>query len=68
MISNKQKGNVFAERVRDYPESKGIYVEREYEIEVGINSQHKKNHKFDWGNEALLVECKVKATGESHER
>lgn len=30
-----------------------------YEVEVSINSRLKKSHKFDWGNNTLLVECKA---------
>ena len=59
MTSNRQKGAAFAERVRAYLESQGLDVEPEYEANVGINRQLKKQHKFDWGSESLLVECKA---------
>ncbi len=34
-------------------------VFRDYEVEVSINSRRKKPHKFDWGSDALLIECKA---------
>lgn len=59
MNSNKQKGEGFTGRVHDYLKSDGQSVSREYAVEVGLNSLHKKNHRFDLGNESLLVECKA---------
>ena len=59
MTSNRQKGAEFEERVRAYLESLGLDVEPEYEAKVGINRRLKKLHKFDWGSESLLVECKA---------
>ncbi len=59
MNNNRAKGERFTDQVRDYLESEGYSVFPEYEVEVGINSLHKKKHRFDLGNESLLVECKA---------
>ena len=48
---------MFAEHVRAYLESLELHVEPEYKVEVRVNRQVTKMRKFDWGNEALLVEC-----------
>ena len=45
--------------MRAYLESHGLDVEPEYEVQVGVNRRFKKLHKFDWGSESLLVECKA---------
>ena len=58
MSSNRAKGDHFADQVRHYLESQGISVAREYDVEVGFNSHSKRSHRFDLGNEGLLVECK----------
>ena len=57
--SNKPSGNDFSRSVGQYLNHNGFAVRREYEFEVGINSLVKKPHKFDWGNDILLVECKA---------
>ena len=59
MTSNRKKGAEFEERVRAYLGSQGLDVEPDYETEVGINRRRKKLHKFDWGSDSLLVECKA---------
>ena len=59
MTSNYDKGEQFANHVGRYLVDKGLSILPEYEVEVGWNSRHKKLHKFDWGNESLLVECKT---------
>ena len=33
-------------------------VNPEFEVLISINGRAKKPHKFDWGNDKLLVECK----------
>ena len=58
MTSNSKKGKEFERQVGDYLRSNGIEVVEDYEVEIGINGQHTKTHKFDLGNESLLVECK----------
>ena len=59
MDSNVQKGFSFAESTGAYLRSMGHAVDPEYEVEVSINGVCKKTHRFDWGNESLLVECKA---------
>ncbi len=59
MDSNVQRGVSFAEGTGAYLRSMGHAVDPEYEVEVSINGAYKKTHKFDWGNESLLVECKA---------
>ena len=57
--SNAEKGKVFASKVGAYLERTGYTVRPEYEVETSINSLLRKPHKFDWGNDTLLVECKA---------
>ena len=59
MATNRQKGIEFARRVRAYLGSRGIEVEPEYPVEVGVGGSRGKVRRFDWGNESLLVECKA---------
>ena len=59
MSTNRQRGDDFSESVGHYLNRGGIAVHREYEVEVSINSLLKKPHKFDWGNDTILVECKT---------
>ena len=56
--TNKERGDVFARRVGEYLSREGHTVQREYPVDVGLSSRHKKAHHFDYGNESLLVECK----------
>ena len=56
---NPAKGRNFEQHVGQYLKQNGLEVFRDYEVEVSINSRHKKLHKFDWGSDALLVECKA---------
>ena len=58
MKSNRQKGTMFAESVRNHLNNRGIKLYPECEVNIGINGEQKKTHKFDWGNESLVVECK----------
>ena len=59
MDGNIQKGAAFATRVGDHLKRKGHDIEPEYEVEIGVNRMQKKAHKFDWGSESLVVECKA---------
>ena len=58
MTSNRDKGKAFQRQVHHYFTSMGIEVKEEFEIEIGMNGQYTKPHKFDLGNGSLLVECK----------
>ncbi|MCY3800087.1 MAG: hypothetical protein OXG46_00750 [Chloroflexi bacterium] len=59
MSGNKEKGNSFTRRVQDHLARIGLSVQPEYAVEVSVNGRHKKMHKFDFGNDSLLVECKA---------
>ena len=54
---NYQKGSAFEKEIHRFLEQKGINVEEQSKITIGIKA--KKNHAFDLGNEKLLVECKA---------
>ena len=57
-MSNRKKGDAFAGRVGQYLERAGYRVEPEYSVEVGLGTLRRKGHRFDYGSESLLVECK----------
>ena len=57
-MSNKERGDRFAKRVGEYLAKQGYSLEPEYTVDVGLNSLRKKPHRFDFGNESVLVECK----------
>jgi hypothetical protein len=57
-MSNRERGDLFANHVGQYLARQEIAVEPEYSIPVGLNSRKKKDHRFDFGNADLLVECK----------
>ena len=57
-MSNRARGAEFARRVGEYLARAGHVVEPEYALAVGLSSHRKKSHRFDYGSEALLVECK----------
>ena len=59
MRSNWDKGATFSERVRDYLKGQRVEVLPEYGVQVGMNSQQKKMHNFDLGNDTVLIECKA---------
>jgi hypothetical protein len=57
-MSNRERGDRFAKHVGQYLELQGFAVEPEFSVPVGLNSRNKKDHRFDFGNAGLLVECK----------
>lgn len=57
-MSNRERGDQFAILVGQYLSRKGHKVEPGYSIDVGLNSRRKKAHRFDFGSDTLLVECK----------
>lgn len=57
-MSYRERGENFAKRVGEYLASQGHVVSPEYPVEVGLSSLRKKIHRFDFGNETLVVECK----------
>ena len=62
MTTNSQnpgRGRAFEKRVGQYLRMQGYDVNPDYEVEVSINGRLKKSHKFDWGSDTLLVECKA---------
>ncbi len=59
MASNRHKGDAFAKGVGEFLKSLGHDIQPEYQVRIGIGPTNKKTHKFDWGNESLLVECKA---------
>jgi len=56
-VSKYQKGKAFEKEIHRFLEQKGIDVEEQPKITIGIKV--KKEHAFDLGNEKLLVECKT---------
>ena len=59
MKSNKKKSDELTALVREYFERHGHHLEPEFSVDVGINREPKKEHKFDLGNQSLLIECKA---------
>ena len=59
MVSNRHKGDAYAQDVGIYLKSLGHDLQPEYKVRIGIGSTNKKSHRFDWGNDSLLVECKA---------
>ena len=59
MASNRHKGDAFAKGVGEFLKSLGHNIQPEHQVRIGIGRTNKKTHKFDWGNESLLVECKA---------
>lgn len=57
-MSNRERGDLFARRVGEYLAKEGHVVRPEYPLDVGLNSRHKKAHRFDYGNDSMLVESK----------
>ncbi|MFN8444355.1 MAG: hypothetical protein U0175_26465 [Caldilineaceae bacterium] len=57
-MSNRERGEYFVSLVGDYLARQGISLKPEYFVQVGLNIQRKKRHRFDLGNDSILVECK----------
>ena len=57
-MSNSERGNEFKERVGRYLRREGYAVEPEYAVKVGFPTRGRKKHRFDFGSDSLLVECK----------
>lgn len=57
-MGNREHGAAFARQVGQYLAHQGILVKPEFSVEVGLNSRHKKAHRFDYGSTSVLVECK----------
>ncbi|MFC1688216.1 hypothetical protein ACFL07_00975 [Pseudomonadota bacterium] len=57
-MSNREKGEAFARAVGKYLKTKGLVLEAEYPLEVGLSSTRKKSHRFDFGNDRMIIECK----------
>ncbi|WP_020158534.1 restriction endonuclease [Methylobacter marinus] len=57
-MSNKHRGDAFARLVGEYLSRNGYHVEPEYPTSVGLGAR-KKKHRFDFGNEKILIECKA---------
>ena len=45
--------------LKQHPIEKELEVHPQFEVNVGISTRRMKKHPFDWGNDALLVECKA---------
>lgn len=58
-MSNVQRGEEFARLVGEYLHRSGLKVQPEYSIAVGLGTNRKKEHRFDFGSEYVLVECKA---------
>jgi hypothetical protein len=57
-MNNREKGEAFAQKVHEYLQASGLDLQREYVVDVGLSSRHKKKHAFDLGNSKQLIECK----------
>jgi hypothetical protein len=57
MTGNKEKGDRFRDRVREYFLNKGNTLDPEFKVEIGFGNL-RKEHSFDLGNKEMLVECK----------
>jgi hypothetical protein len=57
-LSNVGRGQEFAAAVARYLAASGLEVRPEYTVRVGIGSKSTKEHRFDFGNAKVLVECK----------
>lgn len=57
-LSNVSRGQDFAAAVGRYLSAIGLKVQPEYTVRVGIGSKSMKDHRFDFGNSEVLVECK----------
>jgi len=55
--SNTQIGKEFEEKALEYFHKKGIELEKQFRIKIGLDS--KKEHRFDLGNSDTIVECKA---------
>ncbi len=55
---NKEKGDVFTQKVAEYFKNQGVQLTYEYRVDVGLSSKYKKQHAFDLGNSEVLIECK----------
>ena len=56
---NPARGRAFEQRVGQHLRREGYDAKPGYEVEVSINGRRKKSHRFDWGSDDLLVECKA---------
>lgn len=58
-ISNAHVGKYFEEKIQRYFASKGVNLEKNIKLDIGINSK-KKKHAFDLGNidSKIIIECK----------
>ena len=57
-MNNREKGAAFAKKVRRYLENSGCVLMPEYSVAVRLGTRQHKQHRFDFGNASLLVECK----------
>ncbi len=56
---NPAVGRKFEDSVGEYLRKQGHLVDHNHSVEIGLEGSSKKPHKFDWGNDTLLVECKA---------
>ena len=57
--NNSTVGCDFENKIREYFLSeKKINLEKQLPIEIGVPNREKKEHKFDLGNEKIIIECK----------
>ena len=57
-MSNVLRGAEFATAVGKYLAGTGLALTPEFIARVGIGSKSTKDHRFDFGNASVLVECK----------
>ena len=64
-MSNVRRGTEFAAAVGKHLAGTGLALIPEFVARVGIGSKATKDHRFDFGNAAVLVECKCYGWTES---
>ena len=56
-MSNKQKGDMFEIKAKEIMQNfLGCELEEQYKVDIGFSVQ--KTHKYDFGNEKFVIECK----------
>jgi hypothetical protein len=55
-VSNSHVGDKFEKEIHEFFKKMGHNLDRNFPLEIGITT--KKNHKFDLGNELIIIECK----------
>jgi len=57
-LTNKQRGDSLEYVALEYFNAKGIVLDQDYVVEIGLRGNKPKKHRFDLGCNNVLVECK----------